>query len=173
MSLFRTVLLVSPTSRLSRAVTTFIQRAGCHVALAGNFQSGKLQMDAAPDLVITELKLGEYNGLQLALRGRATGIPVIVLADDSYEHEVEQLGAVWMSPEAAASDELPPTRRGPRGRVRVDRWQQRSGPANGRHSGVLSLPLPPLIPSPRTSLSCTRSASGDCTIRKVWNGTWH
>jgi DNA-binding response OmpR family regulator len=108
MSLVRTVLLVSSTSRLSRSVTPFIQRAGCHVVLAGNFQSAKLQMDAAPDLVITELKLGEYNGLQLALRGRATGTPVIVLADESYEHEVEQLGAVWMSPEAAASDELRP-----------------------------------------------------------------
>jgi DNA-binding response OmpR family regulator len=105
MSRVRTVLLVSP--KLSRTVAPFVRRAGCHVVLAGNFQAAKSQMETAPDLVITELKLGEYNGLQLALRGRATGTPVIVLADESFEHEVEQLGAVWMSPESAASDELP------------------------------------------------------------------
>ena len=106
MSLERTVLLVSPTSQLSRAVAPLVRRAGYHVMIARSFQSGRSQLDAAPDLVITELKLGEYNGLQLALRSRATGTPVIVLADESFEQEVEHLGAVWMSPESAVSDEL-------------------------------------------------------------------
>ena len=106
MNLERTVLLVSPTSQLSRALAPLVRRAGYHVTLARTFESAKSQLDAAPNVVITELKLGEYNGLQLALRGRALGTPAIVLADESFEHEVEQLGAVWMSPEAAASDQL-------------------------------------------------------------------
>ena len=106
MSPERTVLLVSPTSQLSRAVAPLVRRAGYHVTLARSFESARTQLDASPDLVITELKLGEYNGLQLALRSRATGTPVIVLADESFEHEIEHLGAVWMSPQTASSDEL-------------------------------------------------------------------
>ena len=102
----RTVLLVSPTSQLSRAVAPLLRSAGYQVTLARSFQSARTHLDAAPDLVITELKLGEYNGLQLALRGRAIGTPFIVLADESFEHEVEHLGAVWMSPQSASSDEI-------------------------------------------------------------------
>lgn len=100
----RTVLLVSPSPQLSRAVAPLVRRAGYDVVLARSFQSARTHLETRPDLVITELKLGEYNGLQLALHASRT--PVIVLADESFEHEVEDLGAVWMSPQSASSDEL-------------------------------------------------------------------
>ncbi|MBA3271813.1 MAG: hypothetical protein H0T71_15015 [Acidobacteria bacterium] len=55
---------------------------------------------------MTELKLAEYNGLHLALRGRTMGIPSIVVAEKAFEHEVEQLGVTWLSPESSAGDDL-------------------------------------------------------------------
>ncbi len=105
MSLERSVLLVSPTG-LGNAVAPIVRRVGCRLTLARTFQTAKSQLTNAPDLLITELKLAAYNGLQLALRSLAAGIPTIVISDRSFEHDVEQLGAIWMSPEDAASDEL-------------------------------------------------------------------
>lgn len=103
----RSVLLVSP-SNLSKIVAASIRRAGCHVTVARSFDDAKALMAAGPDLLVTELKLGEFNGLHLAVRGRVAGIPSIVVGDQSFEQDVEQLGAVWMSPEDAASGELHP-----------------------------------------------------------------
>jgi DNA-binding NtrC family response regulator len=97
---------VIPTSRLNKALVPALRRAGYRVITATTFDSAKAQLSTGTDLLITELKLGEYNGLQLALRGRASGIPAIVIADSSYEQEIERLGAIWISPEGAASEEL-------------------------------------------------------------------
>lgn len=107
MTLVRRVLVVSPTSFLAKTLASVISRAGHRVTAVETFQAAKAHLQSAPDLLITDLKLGEYNGLHLALRCRAVGIPVIVVADKSFEPDVEQLGATWMSPEVIASDTLP------------------------------------------------------------------
>jgi len=106
MSLERSVLLVSPGCLLTRGPAVALSRAGYRVVIARTFESGKAQLTRLPDVLVTELKLGEFNGLQLALRSRASGIPAVVVADSSFEHEIEQLGAIWISPEVAASEEL-------------------------------------------------------------------
>jgi DNA-binding NtrC family response regulator len=104
MSLGRKVLLVSVAT--SRALSQAIRREGYHLTVTSTFQVAKTFLANGPDLLVTELKLGDYNGLHLALRAAALGIPAIVIAGDEYQHEVEQLGAIWMSPAAAVSDEL-------------------------------------------------------------------
>ena len=105
MIVVRSVLLVSSHS-FANEVATMIEAAGCRLMRAKTFQTAKQQLSKAKDLLVTELKLGEFNGLQLALRSLAAGIPAIVIADSCFEREVEQLGAVWMSPTSAASGEL-------------------------------------------------------------------
>jgi hypothetical protein len=107
MSLQRTILLVSPTPSLEKAVSSAIRRLGHHVLVTKTFEGAKRYLSCAPHLLVTELKLGAYNGLHLALR--AGPIPTIVIAEPSFEHEVEDLGAAWMSPEAAAGEDLPTT----------------------------------------------------------------
>ena len=104
MSLGRKVLLVSVAA--SRAIAQAIRTEGYHLTVTSTFQVAKTFLAGAPDLLITELKLGDYNGLHLALRAAAHGIPAIVVAEEEFQHEVEQLGAVWLSPEAARSDDL-------------------------------------------------------------------
>jgi DNA-binding NtrC family response regulator len=104
MSLQRTVLLVSPTPSIAKALSSAIRRMGHHVLVTKTFEGAKRYLSAAPHLLVTELKLGAYNGLHLALRAGATAIPTVVIADDSFEHEVEQIGAVRLSAESAESD---------------------------------------------------------------------
>ena len=104
MSLQRTVLLVSPTPSLAKALSAAIRRMGHHVLVARTFEGAKRYLTAAPHLLVTELKLGAYNGLHLALRAGATEIPAVVIADDSFDQEVEQVGAVRVSAESAEGD---------------------------------------------------------------------
>ena len=107
MSLDRTVLLVSPTPTLSTAVASSLQRIGYRLTVARTYQGAKSQLTSAPNVLVTELKLGEYNGLQLALHSQGRGTRAVVVADKAFEAEIEQLGATWISPESAASGELP------------------------------------------------------------------
>jgi DNA-binding response OmpR family regulator len=106
MSFERSVLFVSPTAHFLRTVPPVIRQAGFRVRLAKTFESARTALLDAPDVLVTELKLGEYNGLQLALRGRTLGTVSIVIADSSFEREIERLGAVWVSPEEADGDKL-------------------------------------------------------------------
>ena len=120
----RSVLLVIPTPQLIRALVPAIERAGYRVTLARTFEAAKSSLSGAPDVLITELKLGQYNGLQLALRGRQAGIPTIVISEQSFEQDVEQLGAVWLSDDRIAGDDvvsiLPELLAGPR----LASWQE-------------------------------------------------
>jgi ActR/RegA family two-component response regulator len=109
MSSGRTALLVAPTRRLSKALADSIRRAGYHLTVVETFEAAKRVLNRLPDLMITELKLAEYNGLQLALRGQTLGIRSIVVADKSFEQEVERLGAAWMSPESSVAEEFEAT----------------------------------------------------------------
>ena len=49
-------------------------------------------------MVITQLRLQEYNGLHLALRARQAGIPAVVVGepDAVLERDAEQLGATFV-----------------------------------------------------------------------------
>ncbi len=106
MAVARTVLVVSPTPAVATAVVATVRRSGYEPVLVRGFNEAKRLLSAAPHLVVTELKLGEYNGLQLALRAATTEIPTIVVADEGFENEVEQLGATWVSSNAVDGIEL-------------------------------------------------------------------
>jgi DNA-binding response OmpR family regulator len=103
----QTVLLVSPTASLAREVASSIGRVGYRVIVARSFEEAKRWWTVAPHLLVTELKLGAYNGLHLAVRAGTTQVPAIVIADSAFEQEIEMIGAVWMSVKSALTDELP------------------------------------------------------------------
>jgi DNA-binding response OmpR family regulator len=105
MTLQRTVLLVTASPSRAQAMASAIRQLGHRALVATTFDAARQQLAGAPHLLVTDLKLGAYNGLHLALRAAASEIPAIVMADPSFETEVEQLGAVWMS-DAADGDEL-------------------------------------------------------------------
>jgi hypothetical protein len=87
-------------------VTAAVLQVGYVAVVVKNFVDAKKQLATAPHLLVTELKLGEYNGLQLALRAIGSDIPAVVIADGSFEHEIEQLGACWSSPDLLHGDGL-------------------------------------------------------------------
>ena len=76
--------------------------AGYHVTGAASFEEAKraLAVDA-PDLLITDVRLGAYNGLQLIFRARALNpqLPVIVMtgySDAAIRAEAQRLEAAHL-----------------------------------------------------------------------------
>ena len=93
------VLLVSPNPDIAAAMRQRLMDADMRVTIVETFAEARQQLGSLPDLLIAEVRLGEYNGLQLALRARASGIPAIVLGreDPVMECEAEKLGATYVS----------------------------------------------------------------------------
>jgi DNA-binding NtrC family response regulator len=94
----RHILIVTRDAWRERALPVWLSAAGYEVALVGTFAAAKAQLKASPDLIITDVKLGAYNGLHLAVRAHSVGIPVIAMgADDSVlEREAVALNARWL-----------------------------------------------------------------------------
>src|ERR1041384_7998710 len=78
----RSILLVEPEPRRElQTARPLFESAGFRVTCAASFDEAKrLIRDDPPDVLVTELKLGQYNGLHLVLRSRADhpGMRVIV-----------------------------------------------------------------------------------------------
>src|SRR5262245_15908757 len=91
------ILVVAPSTSLAGTVLMSLADVNHEGVFATTFAAGKMNPDARPALLITGLKLGEYNGVHLALRGRAAGVPSIVLGptDQTFRRQAEQLGAVY------------------------------------------------------------------------------
>ena len=106
MAVEKIVLVVSPSPSVAQAVAATARRCGYTAFVVRTFAEAKKQMQVPPHLLVTELKLAEYNGLQLALRARLSDTPAIVIAESSYEHEVEQHGSAWVSPTMVTTGEL-------------------------------------------------------------------
>ena len=106
MPISRTVLVVSPTKSVARATVTAATRNGYNVVVVQSFAEAKRQLANSPQLLVTELKLGEYNGLHLAVWASGSDIPAVVIAEEAFEQEIEALGAVWVSPDAVAGMDL-------------------------------------------------------------------
>ena len=99
MSAQRLLLLVGP-SGVVRSLTPILVSAGYEVKVVEDFAKARTLLDARPDLLITELKLGDYNGLHLAIRARAARTPAIVIgeADPVLEAEAERQHATYVKP---------------------------------------------------------------------------
>ena len=95
----RRVLIVEDDPATRTGLEKFLQHAGYDAVTASSFQSGLQSMiETPPDLLITDVRLGEYNGLQLiATSGLA--IPSIVItafADPVLEAEARRFGADYL-----------------------------------------------------------------------------
>ena len=67
----RMVLVVSADPADRRGTALLLESAGYRVVSAGNFEQAKRVLASeAPDMLITDLRLGPYNGLHLVLRSR-------------------------------------------------------------------------------------------------------
>jgi DNA-binding NtrC family response regulator len=92
------LLIVSSSPALAENLIRWVVPAGYRPSVATTFQAANRQLRTHPQVVITQLRLQEYNGLHLALRARLAGIPAVVVgeADEVLERDAEQLGATFV-----------------------------------------------------------------------------
>jgi DNA-binding response OmpR family regulator len=75
------LLIVAHSPTLAEDLLAWVIPVGYRPSVATTFESANLQLRTNPQLVITELRLREYNGLHLALHARQAGIPTVVVGD--------------------------------------------------------------------------------------------
>jgi hypothetical protein len=99
------VLVVAPTSPLAANLIEWLTEAGHEVMLVTSFLAGKARLELVPSVLIAEVRLGDYNGLHLALRARASSIPSLVIGnpDSVLEREAERLGVAYLTHELSRS----------------------------------------------------------------------
>ena len=103
-----TVLVVVPSRTVAEAVIPWLHSQDCELVVVDTFARAKRHLELQPDLLITEVRLGEYNGLHLVLRGQFAGVPAIVIGepDPVLEHDANKLGAVYIRNTEMARDQL-------------------------------------------------------------------
>jgi DNA-binding NtrC family response regulator len=103
------VLVVAATPALASRLEWYVRAAGHRPTVVTTFAAAKgtLERHPRPDLVISEIKLCEYNGLHLAVRGQAVGVPAIVIGEKTFQRDAEELAATWLSPESLDGEALP------------------------------------------------------------------
>ena len=97
----RTALVVEPSAADAVWIALVLSELGFEVAVSDSFQEAKARLADTPTLLVTELRLGEYNGLHLVLRGKSASpdLAAIVTSriDDPVLYtEAEQLGATYV-----------------------------------------------------------------------------
>jgi len=103
----RRILVVSDTLALANNLLMWLTDAGYEPAVVTTFGAAKEQLRTAPDIVITELKLREYNGLHLALRANRDGIPTAVIGNDvRHAHDAEEIGARYVLGDNVQRDDI-------------------------------------------------------------------
>jgi DNA-binding response OmpR family regulator len=95
----RRILIVDDDQATRSGLTRFFERAGYDVIAVSTFADGRQALaDSAPDLLIADVRLGDFNGLQLiAVNPRP--IPAIIVtgfADPVLEAEARRLGADYL-----------------------------------------------------------------------------
>jgi CheY-like chemotaxis protein len=93
-------------------ITSALVSAGVTVTGTDNFKDAvNLLTEAPPSMVVTEIRLGAYNGLQLAYRGKSMKPPMAIVLTSSYrdtvlERDVERVGATFVLKPVTARDFL-------------------------------------------------------------------
>ena len=97
----RRVLVVAPSAQVASTVLTVLSAAGYHAERLTDFRDAREALDARPpDLLVTEVRLGAYNGLHLAIRARGRGLTTQTIlvgpADAILEAEARKQDAFYL-----------------------------------------------------------------------------
>jgi DNA-binding response OmpR family regulator len=96
-----TALVVEPSVADAVWIALALSQLGFRVMVSETFQDASSRLATRPALLVTELRLGEYNGLHLVLRGKSTHPPLAAIVtsrivDPALYKEAEQLGATYV-----------------------------------------------------------------------------
>lgn len=93
------VLIVEDDDAARTGLEQFLQKAGYETLAASTFEEGMRALrDANPDLLIADVRLGEYNGLQLVATSRLPTPSIIITGfyDPVLEADARKLGADYL-----------------------------------------------------------------------------
>ncbi len=96
------VLVVDDEPQVLDYLTSALTRSGYLATPCGRFEDAKAALAAGrPDLLLTDIRLGAYNGLQLAILAtqKYPGTPVIILTgfeDPTLRDEAQRAGATFV-----------------------------------------------------------------------------
>jgi DNA-binding response OmpR family regulator len=98
MTLPQRVLVVVPSRPLAKSLAATLKSAGYAPIVVSDFVVAKTLLEARPDFLISELKLGAYNGLQLAIHAAGQGTPTLIIgdADPVLQAEAERYRAAFL-----------------------------------------------------------------------------
>jgi DNA-binding NtrC family response regulator len=87
---------------------------GYEVTVVSTFEAARHHLDSEPSLLVSEIRLADYNGLQLALRAQTRNIAAIVIGEPDLvlERDAHQMDAAYVPPDVAREDLLTLVRRG-------------------------------------------------------------
>lgn len=94
-------LVVDPVLSDALFLVATVSSLGFHVTVADNFQEALDRLRVPPVLLIADIRLGEYNGLHLVMRGKSirrdlAAIVTSAVADSVLQSEADQLGTTFM-----------------------------------------------------------------------------
>lgn len=96
------ILVVDDDSSTLESLVELLNRSGYRASGAASFAEGRQALDdSGVSLLITDVRLGAANGLQLVLRAQMSEppTPVIVMtgfADSVLENEARRMGAIFL-----------------------------------------------------------------------------
>ena len=93
------ILIVAQSPGLVETLLPVVDPGINDVIVVDSFTGGKQHLMLQPHLLVTELRLGEYNGLHLALRAQAHDVPAIVIgdADAVLQRDAATFGASYVT----------------------------------------------------------------------------
>jgi len=102
MTQMKRIFVVDDDQQVLKYLTEMLQEAGYDTVACDRYQDAKALLSTTrPDLLLTDIRLGAYNGLQLGIyaRDRHPGLPVIVLTgyeDPTLRDEAKHAGALFL-----------------------------------------------------------------------------
>jgi DNA-binding NtrC family response regulator len=94
--------VVDDDASVLRLMTHWLKRAGYAVVPCETFEQGKQELAASPpDVLLTDLRLGAFNGLQLVILARAQSPDIVAVVMSAFDDmtlrdEAERCGAHYL-----------------------------------------------------------------------------
>jgi DNA-binding NtrC family response regulator len=95
----RNILIVEDDQSTLAGWVELLRGAGYGVRGVSSYEEGRQELAMMPDLLITDVRLGVYNGLQLLMRGRMANPRLQAIVITGYADQIVRREAVYLHAE--------------------------------------------------------------------------
>ena len=95
----RNILIVEDDENTLSGWVELLRAAGYLVTGVSSYEEGRQELATMPDLLITDVRLGVYNGLQLLMRGRMVNSQLQGIVITGYADSIVRREAVYLQAE--------------------------------------------------------------------------